>query len=214
MKVFISHSSREKWIARKISEDIEALGAKTFLDEKDIETGEPIDSTINEHLKDSDDFLLLLSPSSLKSSWVLMELGGARVLEKTIIPVLLFLGTNEIPTQISRYLARDINDIDKYYTELRKRIRSKSDIKKPDPQEVHIREKPTVAVEPGMRVKIFRPESSFSRPELGWNDEMENFAGNTVTVTKSDGRNRAFKINEDGGRFVWAYEWVIPVDAN
>ena len=68
------------------------------------------------NLKNCNDLLFLLSPSSLKSEWVLVELGGALALEKNIIPILLYVGVNEIPSMISLKLARDINDIDGYLT--------------------------------------------------------------------------------------------------
>ena len=51
MKIFISHSSKDKWAARRISQDLNGLGAETFLDEKDIKTGESIDESIKKHLK-------------------------------------------------------------------------------------------------------------------------------------------------------------------
>jgi hypothetical protein len=34
VKVFISHSSLDKWIARRIAADLADLGIETFLDEK------------------------------------------------------------------------------------------------------------------------------------------------------------------------------------
>ena len=60
MKVFISHSSKDKWAARRIAEDLQSLGVETFLDEKDIRTGQSLDDSIKTHLKDSSDFLILL----------------------------------------------------------------------------------------------------------------------------------------------------------
>ena len=103
MKIFISHSSRDKWAARRISAEIEQLGADTFLDEKDIETGESIDESISVHLKDSDELLVLLSPASVKSDWVLVEVGGAKALGKRLVPILFYLGANEIPSPISKH---------------------------------------------------------------------------------------------------------------
>jgi TIR domain len=120
VKIFISHSSIDKWVARQISRLLEADGHTTFLDEKDIKSGESIDSAIQVHLKDSDHVLLLLSPASVKSQWVLIELGGAKALGKHIVPVLYHVGSNEIPQAISNLLARDINDLDKYFDELKK----------------------------------------------------------------------------------------------
>lgn len=45
--VFISHSSKEKWIARQISKEIMGLGAKTWLDLKDLRSGDEIRRSIN-----------------------------------------------------------------------------------------------------------------------------------------------------------------------
>ena len=38
MRVFISHSSAESWIAKKIAEDLEKRGFEVFLDSKDLES--------------------------------------------------------------------------------------------------------------------------------------------------------------------------------
>jgi hypothetical protein len=73
MKVFLSHSSRDKWAARRIAEEIERLGVDTFLDEKDIETGMSIDTAIHASLRECEDVLVLLSPVSIKSSGVAVD---------------------------------------------------------------------------------------------------------------------------------------------
>jgi hypothetical protein len=118
VKVFVSHSSHDKWAARRIAEDLEKLGCRTFLDEKDIVTGSAIDSAVWSHLTDTDDFVILLSPTSVHSEWVLLELGGALALHKRVIPVLLHVGINDLPKAITLKLARDINELDRYYEEL------------------------------------------------------------------------------------------------
>ena len=120
MKIFISHSSHDKWVARQISARLETDGHATFLDEKDIKTGESIDASIQAHLKESDHLLLLLSPQSLTSHWVFIEVGGAKALGKHIVPILFHVSGNEIPHAIAQLLARDINEIDKYFAELNK----------------------------------------------------------------------------------------------
>src|SRR4051812_32880226 len=98
MKIFISHSSYDKWIARKISADLIKLGFETFLDEKDIKTGESIDQAIGQHLRDCDELLLLLSPQSKGSNWVFIEIGGAKALSKGVATILINLGANDVPS--------------------------------------------------------------------------------------------------------------------
>src|SRR5262249_6869733 len=97
MKIFISHSSKDKWLARHIAKDLRELGVETFLDTRDLQTGQRIDESVQTHLIDCDDFLILLSPASLNSHWVLVELGGALSLRKRVVPILLYVGVNETP---------------------------------------------------------------------------------------------------------------------
>ncbi len=44
--VFISHSSKDRWIARQMARLIEERDIKTFLDEKDIQGGDLISESI------------------------------------------------------------------------------------------------------------------------------------------------------------------------
>src|ERR1700761_3166199 len=122
VKVFISHSSQDKWIARTLSRELETLGVTTFLDEKDISTGESIDDSIHENLQDCDEILMLLSPAALASHWVLLEIGGAKALGKLLIPILLHVGPNELPQPLAKGLARDLNDVDRYFAEVEQRL--------------------------------------------------------------------------------------------
>lgn len=129
---------------------LETEGHNTFLDEKDIKTGDSIDASIQEHLKDSDHLVILLSPASVTSHWVFIELGGAKALGKRVVPILFHVGANEIPQAISQLLARDINDFDKYIEELRAKPAGKSNRAKP--------KKTVAATSPAGRPKEGEPE--------------------------------------------------------
>jgi len=63
--VFISHSGKDRWIAKQMANLIEEKGreynVKTFLDEKDIEGGDSISESIRESIEKCDEFLVLLS---------------------------------------------------------------------------------------------------------------------------------------------------------
>lgn len=118
----ISHSTQDKWIATRIAEDLATAGADAFLDAKDIKTGESIDGAIQKHLRECDEMLMLLSPAALASSWVLIEIGGAKVLGMPLIPILLHVGANDLPQPLSGGLARDLNEVDLYIQEVRERI--------------------------------------------------------------------------------------------
>src|ERR1041385_7667216 len=177
MKVFLSHSSKDKWIARRIADDLDKIGVTSFLDEKDITTGESIDESIRVHLGGSNDFLLLLSPASIASHWVLIELGGALALKKRVIPILVYVGVNDVPKAISLKLARDISDIEKYYEELasrtgRKRLREKD---RPKVKRVTAKKQTKLKFQAGQKVQIIPTSAPASFRDKGldvyWVDE-------------------------------------------
>jgi hypothetical protein len=51
--VFISHSSKERWIAGQIAKEIEIVGVNTWLDDTDLHGGDEIESTITRGIQES-----------------------------------------------------------------------------------------------------------------------------------------------------------------
>lgn len=76
MSVFISHSSTDKPIARRISHSLEAAGISTWLDEVEIRVGHSIPEKIAEGIESSGVLCILLSQSSVNSPWVTRELNA------------------------------------------------------------------------------------------------------------------------------------------
>ena len=72
--VFISHSEKDRWIARQMAALIEGRGRehgiKTFLDEKDIEGGESIPDSIRKNIQEFREFLVFLSRYSIHLSLI------------------------------------------------------------------------------------------------------------------------------------------------
>ena len=122
MRFFISHSSEDKWVARKISQDIEKLGAETFLDEKDIDFAEPIAEKVKDNLESCTHFLVLLSPTALASGWVSYEIGAAEAKGKPIIPVFLNIESGDIPDYID-VKGIKLNEINTYYNRIEQELR-------------------------------------------------------------------------------------------
>lgn len=84
MKIFLSHSSKNKPLVREIKSYLpEHL--KLWIDEKDILVGDNITGSIQEAIKTNSDFLIVFLDSfSIKSSWVVKELAWAVEHEKQI----------------------------------------------------------------------------------------------------------------------------------
>ena len=214
MKIFVSHSSKDKWAARRIAKDLEELGAEVFLDEKDITTGDSIDAAIRQHLKASDHFLILLSPASMGSQWVLIELGGALALEKRIVPILLYVGANEVPSAINLKLARDINEIDKYYAEVGgtptppKAATSSTASASPQPKLSTLPVGSSVWIASKSPEKIIRQVGT----NITWIPAMDPYLGQRATVLSVDS-DGDYGLDVDGDIHAWAREWLKPISA-
>ena len=125
VRVFLSHSQRDRWIARQIDRHLrESGGVETFLDENDIQGGDRITDAVRAGLVACDEFVVILSAASVGSDWVKAEIGGAWILQKRIIIVLDKLSPRDIPQIVSDYKAFDLNDIERYLEEVRSRLRS------------------------------------------------------------------------------------------
>lgn len=125
--VFISHSTKDRWIARQMVAIIERrakrYGVRTFLDERDIEGGDSIPETILAQLRACQEFVILLSPESIARQWVLIELGAALGLRKQVVPIMYNVAPVDIPDIIRLTKAYELNDLDDYVGELIGRAR-------------------------------------------------------------------------------------------
>jgi hypothetical protein len=129
--VFISHSTKDRWIARQMATILqdkgERQGVVTFLDEKDIEGGDDIPRMILEKRRAANEFVVLLSAQSVTRPWVLIELGAAWGLGKRLIAIVDKVAPKEMPDIIAQTKAYDLNDFDRFVAELLRRAGRKGD---------------------------------------------------------------------------------------
>jgi hypothetical protein len=125
-RVFLSHSHKDRWIARQCARLIEEAAkplVEVFFDEKDIEGGQSIPDSVRTAIEGCDEFVVLLSRYSKDRPWVLIEMGAAWGLRKPIIAIVDKIGPKEMPDIISPHKAIDLNDFDQYMTHLVKRTK-------------------------------------------------------------------------------------------
>ncbi len=105
-----------------MAEKIEALGARCWLDEKDLEGGDVIAADIIRGIDACHEAIVLISLDSVKSQWVAFEIGGVRGQHKRVTPIL----NNTTPEDIAPM--KDIKGIDlnkfegQYLAQLKKRV--------------------------------------------------------------------------------------------
>jgi len=114
--VFVSHATADKWIAKVFCEKIEAVGAASFRDDRDINGGEDIPEEIRRQIGRSNEMVVLLTPESVERAWVHNEVGAAwgRRKNARIVAVLCHVGVDTIPCVIGSKKAVPINEFDGY----------------------------------------------------------------------------------------------------
>ena len=85
--IFISYSQKNGEIAASLASQLDDLGIKVFLAERNLDVAKNWEPAIREALKNSKVVLCLITPESKTSGWVHAEAGAAWVLEKPILPV-------------------------------------------------------------------------------------------------------------------------------
>ncbi len=76
-KVFVSHGSKDAWVAGQMAKEVRGAGALTFLDETDIPKGDNFKQRIQGEIAESDELIALFTPWSAKRAWVWVEMGAA-----------------------------------------------------------------------------------------------------------------------------------------
>jgi hypothetical protein len=86
--IFISYAHEDQEFVFKVATDLETRGARVWIDRGDIQGGEQWRESIETGIRDCQAFLLVVSPDSMKSSYVAQEIAKAETLDKPIFPLL------------------------------------------------------------------------------------------------------------------------------
>jgi TIR domain-containing protein len=127
--VFVSHSARDTWVARQIAREITRCGARPFLDEAEIDVGSDFEDEILEFLDKADELVVLMTPWALDRPYVLAELGAAWLRRIPIVILLQGMTPAEfqakpgVPVFLKKRNLVELNDVDGYLAELKKRVR-------------------------------------------------------------------------------------------
>ena len=87
-RIFISYSSEDADFALRLGKDLKSKGLNIWLDQLELRPGDDWESKVEDALDISEQFLIILSLTSVKSDNVRNELRFAKDEKKRIIPVL------------------------------------------------------------------------------------------------------------------------------
>ena len=86
MDAFISHSSKNRLLARKVEASLAAAGLKAWLDDSDLNLGALLRSELQKQIGGSRTVVLLWSKPASQSRWINAEWLTAYHLDKFIVP--------------------------------------------------------------------------------------------------------------------------------
>jgi hypothetical protein len=123
--VFVSHATKDKWLATALCEKLESVGATTFRDDRDIDGGDDIPHRIRAAIEKCDEMVVLLTPESVTRPWVLLEIGAAwQRGGMRIIAILQHVEIEPIPDMLKSKKVLNLNEFDNYLKELGQRIKA------------------------------------------------------------------------------------------
>ena len=90
LKIFISYNTADRSFARKLTTDLRNYGHNVWIDESEINIGDPIIEKIREALDKIDYIIVILSKASINSEWVKKEIdiAFAREIEEKRVMIL------------------------------------------------------------------------------------------------------------------------------
>ena len=121
--VFISHSSKDIWIAERMVDLIERSGADCQIDKRDFEGGGNIWDEINDAVGNSQEVVVLFTPNTKGADWISFEIGAASQMNIHVTPILYSVEYKDLLI-ISGKIALELNTAFniKYMDDLKERI--------------------------------------------------------------------------------------------
>lgn len=124
-RVFISHATKDKWIAVQLDKMIQEGGADTFRDDRDIAAGAEILNEIRGQLKESQELLVLWTSQAIASKWIDPEVSMAYALGLHVVALRYLTEPDSLPVCIKHTHAPELTetDVKKYLDELTARVK-------------------------------------------------------------------------------------------
>lgn len=110
--VFLSYASANIEQAEGLHAKLKAAGLRVFMAKKSLEGGDDFAEEIRKALIGSKQILLLVSPTSIASEWVITEWGAAWVLGKKIRPILYQCPPSMLSDRLRKLHCTDLHDVD------------------------------------------------------------------------------------------------------
>ena len=110
LDVFISYSRADSDLARKLNDALQTQGKTTWFDQECIASGTDFQQEIHRGIEQSDNFVFIISPSAIRSSYCTSEADYAQQLNKRVVTVLYrAVSAKDLPPSLANLQWIDFN---------------------------------------------------------------------------------------------------------
>lgn len=109
--IFLSHSHKDAELAHEICTEIELNNLKCFLAPRDLQSGEHFSEAIRDALRRSKELIIIITPNSISSKWVILEAGSAWGAGKTINIGYAYISMKDLPEALASIQAINIETV-------------------------------------------------------------------------------------------------------
>jgi hypothetical protein len=117
--VFVSYSWADEVLARDVTGVLDRRGIRYVQDRKDVEWGDRISEWVEEEIKRSSDYLLILTKASAASAWCTFEFGVAVGSETRILTFVADPKLDIPPFAAGYTAARELRDVESFFAKAR-----------------------------------------------------------------------------------------------
>jgi hypothetical protein len=105
MRAFLSYSSQNADLARRVAEILRVRDVEVWIDQRDLRPGDPLASALTSGISAVDYFVVLVTEASADSNWMRFELGSAiqRAVGGGLRIIPLLFGNGSIPEILAGY---------------------------------------------------------------------------------------------------------------
>jgi hypothetical protein len=105
MKAFLSYTSRDANLARRVAEMLRIREVDVWFDQRDLRPGDPLGSALVSGISAVDYFVILITEASAHSNWVQFEVGNAiqRAVEAGLRLIPLVFDNAQVPNVLAAY---------------------------------------------------------------------------------------------------------------
>jgi hypothetical protein len=126
-KIYISFARKDIDLARDLAKRVGMADVTVLMSEESTNAGENFAGKVNSELRKADEAVFILTNNSVRSQWLLFEMGVATSLDTPVTPIIQGIEPKQLPPVIRQMKYIKYSDVDRYIIRLQQRAKQMSE---------------------------------------------------------------------------------------